>query len=624
MSLKSVIEKRASTQALIRNAPAEPKEPIKEPGEIKPEEDVQRIPDNNEVIHGNGFVYKYDYLLRRRREKRYARFTGFEPINELDSATNARRYRFGASKKQQLLQIEYKPNAQPYNVDDVKSFTPKQHEWRNNTVTNDDLREKSEDVIKSNNRLKLRRYIFVGDFLANINGMLYYSFPLILNVIWLIVSMVQHNFIGNVIAATLVLIDFLAVKAVCKSDSSAFIKVFATLTLITIPILTLILLNTNLPEIYELLDFWYILKLVLIYFCVYHFAKFYVVFALGYAQDVQADFGNVVKCKSGKPRVGKTSQGVHEATVLALLKWNQLQFDFWDWHSREAEILKRNNADELLEYHAIKESYAFYIVRTCIPCLWSNIGIEYGGRMSHKVTIEHIRGAERLPLYSVVFFDEIGAVLKAEMGKKGGDDRMYDVSDMFRLGGHFLKWAVICCEQDFNNFYIDCRRVVGVNELIESQTWVCKPWLASGLLNFFKFCIGDSLDDSVKRTPKLAKFVSTLDKFVKSIGFRRQVYRNIGNTQTGAEATFKDADGKTYDLGNKRVRYVPSSLIANYDDRAYKQEYFAYFDKKITGELHESLYIRATDIKYARQYVSETSLIGQKRKAQQNDIEKIA
>lgn len=622
MSLKDVVEKRASAQAQVTNPPKpEPEEPKKEPGE-KPEEDKQTIPETNDVIYGDNFVFKYDYCLRRRKEKRYANLKNFEKLSDVDSAKNSKRYRYKAERATLLL--PYKPNAQPYNIDDEKSFDSKQQSWRDNTVTTADLTAKTPDVVISKNSLGWWRYIFIGDFMANKNGMLYYSAPFILNVIWLLFSIFQNDFWGNLIVATFLLLDGLAFFAVIKGDDTKFLKVLCCIILLVLPFYLWFLGTQYFPEILEKLNAPYIFKLVLIYFCVYHFAKFYVVFALAYAQDVQADFGNVVKCKSGKPRVGKTSQGVHEATVLALMKWNQLQFDYWDWHSREDEILKRNNKDELLEYHAIKESYSFYIVRRCIPCLWSNIGIEYAGRMSHKVTLDHIRGAERLPLYSVVFFDEIGAVLKAEMGRRGGEDRMYDVSDMFRLGGHFLKWSVICCEQDFNNFYIDCRRVVGVNELIESQTWVCKPWLASGLLNFFEFLIGDSLDYKVKREPKLSSFVKHLKSFVRSIGFRRQVYRNIGNTQTGASTTFKDADGKTYDLGEKRVRYIPSSLICDYDERAYKALYFSYYDKTIRGELHHLLNISSNDIKYGRQYVSETPYVMKKRKAQQTKIEKIA
>lgn len=623
MSLKDVIQKRDINSAKKRNVPTETENKTEEPNDVK-ENDLQVVPATNEIVEGKNFLFRYDYLLCRRREKRYVKFNHFEKLNVLDSAKNARRFRFKEPAKAKPLLIEYKPNAQPFNIDDIKEFTPEQHKWRANTVTNEDLRTATPDVVKSKNSLGWRRYIFVNVFMSNINGMLYYSAPLILNVIWLIVSIVKFDFIGNLIAATCVLLDILGLKAIIKSDDKPFMKVFTVMLLLSLPLVALQVLYVNFNDIYKLLDFWYISKLVLIYFCIFYFARFYVLFALSYAQDVKADFGNVVKCKSGKPRVGKTSQGVHEATVLALLKWNQLQYDFWDWHSREAEILARNDVDELLEYHAIKESYSFYIVRTCIPCLWSNIGIELDGRMSHKVTLNHIRGAERLPLYSVIFFDEIGAVLKAEMGRRGGDDRMYDVSDMFRLGGHFLKWSVICCEQDFNNFYIDCRRVVGVNELILEQSWVGKPVFLLGLYNFLRFIVGDSLDVNVKRNKKFAAFMKKFKDFVFSIGFRRQIYCNIGNTQTGATSTFKDADGTVYDLGNKCVRYIPSNLIADYDDRAYKQDYFSYFDRTINGELHEKLHIKGYDFKTARQFVSETGFIRQKRKAQQDKLEKIA
>ena len=45
-------------------------------------------------------------------------------------------------------------------------------------------------------------------------------------------------------------------------------------------------------------------------------------------------------------------------------------------------------------------------------------------------------GLERLPLYSVLLIDEIGALLKPEDGlNKSGFEKPLDVSDMFRLGG---------------------------------------------------------------------------------------------------------------------------------------------------------------------------------------------
>ena len=94
-------------------------------------------------------------------------------------------------------------------------------------------------------------------------------------------------------------------------------------------------------------------------FCLSHFLTFYALFALSYAQDVAKATDNscVVECKAGDPGCGKTSQAVEDVFVMGLMKWRELQLDYWSWHSREKEILKRNDKNELLEYHEIKASY---------------------------------------------------------------------------------------------------------------------------------------------------------------------------------------------------------------------------------------------------------------------------
>ena len=347
----------------------------------------------------------------------------------------------------------------------------------------------------------------------------------------------------------------------------------------------------------------------------YHNGKFYAYFAIAYAGDCQLDFGNTVRINAGKPRSGKTSNAVHDGRILALKMWERLQYDFWDWHSREPEILARNDKDELLQYYEIKISYNFYVMRPCIPCLWSNIGIEDDrGYRCHKVTLAHLRGIERLPLYSVVVLDEIGAVLKAELSNDR-EGRPYDVSDMFRLGGPFLKWVVIACEQDFNNIYIDCRRVVGFNQLISGQEWVCRSGLLCGIYNFFKFIISDAMQKKQKRRPKLAHFMHGFERFVRSIGFRSYKLAYVSNTQTDAAISGASEDQKAMKIDGKARRIVPSSLAARYDDRAYKQLYPSYFDKEIKGELHPALHIRGTDTKYGRQFVNTSKAIEEKRGA---------
>ena len=348
-----------------------------------------------------------------------------------------------------------------------------------------------------------------------------------------------------------------------------------------------------------------------------------------YVQDLMSDFGNVLKIKCGKPRVGKTSQGIQEAKALALQMWRRLQYDYWKWHSREKEILERNNTKELLEWYAIKESYEFYTrepeagERKGIPCLWSNIGIEdAGGRASYEVTLEHIKGVSRLPLYSVVFFDEIGAVLKSELSLKKGE--FYDVSDMFRLGGQFVKWGVIACEQDPKNIYIDCRRVAGANELVKSQQWVCKPVVALAIFNFLKTWKIDNLDKGSKRQPKWAKFMIKFENFVKSIGFRRQIVSAMGNLETGSEAYVTGEGGERIPLGKNRIRYVASNISKYYDDRAYKELYPSFLFKKIEGKPFKALTINGFDLERSTQFVSSTEQLKALRDALSEKIKEIA
>ena len=501
-------------------------------------------------------------------------------------------------------------------------FTARQWKWKENVVTNNYLRKKTPDVIKSNNRLGLRRYLFVNEFLACKEGMFYYLLPLLTSLLFLFTNINKDNFVVNACVAWIVCFDMLLIYTLMKSKFVE-IKKFLIFGLILAVNITIFILAQFINGFYELLNLWFIFKLVVLVLSCFYFARFYVYFAMSYSADLKPDFGNVVKVISGPPGCGKTSKSVNESKVLALLKWQKLQLEFWLWHSREKQILKRNNQDELLEYHAIKESYAFYIIRPCIPCLWSNIAIEDDKeRRSFKITMDHIRGVERLPNHSVVLFDEIGAVLSNEMSKEKSAN--FDIADMFRLGRHFLNWIVICCEQDYNNVFISIRRVVGVNELLSSQEWVAKPVIAYGVLKFLEWWIADGLDWAVGRNPVIATIFQKFSKFVYSIGFRKYSYQSVGNTQTNNDTVVSDADQKVRVITKNRVRYVPSKLLAKYDDRAYKQLYPSYFDKTIKGSVHESLTIDGANVKYGGQFISGTPLTAEKREAVTSELEKVA
>ena len=124
-------------------------------------------------------------------------------------------------------------------------------------------------------------------------------------------------------------------------------------------------------------------------------------------------------------------------------------------------------------------------------------------------------------------------------------------------------------------------------------------------------CI-DGLDKKIKKTPKYAEFLFKLEKFCKSIGFRRIQYNYTQNTETGASVAGQNKDAKVEIIGRTRTRYCPSNLICNYDDRAYKQLYPSYFDKKIEGELHQFTHIDGFSPS-ARNFVNTTAEVTEKR-----------
>ena len=564
-------------------------------------------------VKSESFTAKVTTLSRSSERRRFT-------VNYAAARDNA----FTAVKAQGKLNyppaVRYELDALLYGKVDDTALNERQKRWRKNVVTSTSIREKTDDVVSSKNPLGNKRYVWFNAVAASKNGMLYYLAPMVLDVIFLIMNVAKYAFFENILVALVSLLAYKIVAAVIKNrERGAAVKSLVVGAVVAAYLGGMYALYRFVPSFWQKLHFGFTLKLFFMVFCLSHFLTFYALFALSYAQDVAKATDNscVVECKAGDPGCGKTSQAVEDVFVMGLMKWRELQLDYWSWHSREKEILKRNDKNELLEYHEIKASYNYYIMRACIPCVWSNICLtDSKGRTCSKVTVDHIRGIERLPLYSVVLFDEIGAVLKCELSNSKKE--YYDVSDMFRLGRHFLKWAVVCCEQDFNNIYIDCRRVVGRNVIISYQEWVCKPTVALWLYDFLKVAVTDTLDKKVGRNALAAVLMVKLKKFVYSIGFRKQVFKYARNTETGSEK--KAVKEKELKLSDAKVRYIPSKVICGYDDRAYRTNYASYYDKEIHGELFDRA---GADMAYNRQFVGETSLLNEKRTATDADIRKV-
>ncbi len=571
----------------------------------------------------------------REKPKEEVKETEKEPSNELkeDERQGVKKFylkRTGKGLQRYVRKQKHLPSTflEPDYIKKARLYkdplNEKQQQYKKDVLQMDDLLKPTPNVIKSNNRQGWHRYILWTELVACRNGFIYYTLPLIISIIFFLLNLTLHAFWVNAAFSMLILTDFLLIRHIIKNvtpDSSKFLMFILVAGLNV----AAYFLAIQYPDWLAGLDLWFAARMLLIVFSIYHFGKFYINFAIMYSHDCNLDFGNTVQIKAGKPRSGKTSSAVQDAIILAKMKWQELQYDYWLVTSTEAKTLAAKEPEKLLNREEIILSYNFYIMRPCIPCLWSNIGVfDKKGRACHKVTLEHVKGLSRLPVYSVVLLDEIGAMLKADDGlNKSGVEKPLDISDMFRLGGHFLRWVVIGCEQDFNHIYIDCRRVVGFNQVIQGQEWICRPQLIYGIFKTLKFFISDGLDKTCKKSPKIATFMMKFEKFVKSIGFRKIKYGFATNTETNAGLAAVDADTQLVKIGKDKTRICPSNLAANYDDRAYKQKYASYFDKVIRGELHTHKCIDASDENTAA-FVNTTVALSEKREAQKDKIREIA
>ena len=472
------------------------------------------------------------------------------------------------------------------------------------TVTYEDLFKATPKVIKNNNYQHLYEYLFIKEFEACKNGFLYYLLPLFLGVIGIIISFLQGaHILYNCLSAVVVLCAVLVILPVFK-DATLTVGALILRTLgFVLIVVGAVLVLAFVPEIRLQINVYIVFRLLVIVFDLYYTIKFYAIFIKMYLDDCKTNFANVVTVNAGQPRVGKTSEAVNEAIVLAHLQYGRLIKEFKRWQSREEKIFKRANFEEIIYYNHLKESYSINTMSPCIPCLFSSTGIEDAkGRRSHELELDHIRGLKKLPLYAVLFMDEIGAYIKAELAQD--KERPYDISDMFRLGGHYLKWIVLASEQDFSNIYIDCRRVVGYNRIVLSQEKVNNPILLQKLYDFLTFFEKENSLTKIKRTPKWSAFLDKLESLINSIGFRKYTFSYISNTETGAEVK---------NVKSRKSKYAPACLLGKYAQEAFRYQYPALYDKGIEFKVHNSLYIDFMD-GTGEQFVSKTKTVAEKRK----------
>ena len=82
-------------------------------------------------------------------------------------------------------------------VEEAKKHSVKYYKYQNAVLTNEKLRKPTEKVVKNKNPQGLSRYIFISELVACKNGLLYYTLPLIVNIIFLIINLFCIEFLPD-------------------------------------------------------------------------------------------------------------------------------------------------------------------------------------------------------------------------------------------------------------------------------------------------------------------------------------------------------------------------------------------------------------------------------------------
>ncbi|MEG1535939.1 MAG: zonular occludens toxin domain-containing protein, partial [Clostridia bacterium] len=298
------------------------------------------------------------------------------------------------------------------------------------------------------------------------------------------------------------------------------------------------------------------------------------------------DLSDRVFTKCGKPRCGKSSSGAFLVMFMAYLAWKKLSMEIivYRWKLYHHKL----NDDGKKKYVRAMESYVFYKnhIDTNIPCLFSNMPMKVGNRLSFGLSELHLLQIERLPYCTVIYIDEVGTVYSQELFKLDDDG---NISDPLRLCGHY-GWWLVGTEQEMTNIYKDFRRVVSYNEIIEKQK-ACGHSIILFIL--------DKLFESLVRLSNKSKGkeISAIKQsnLVRCYIYVHKIYWYIGWRHYKSRKTNGDCDnGNAKQNLGKLSYYLPSSLNCKYDDE-YCFELYKCKDKRVYYEENKSSMLAVSD-----------------------------
>lgn len=272
--------------------------------------------------------------------------------------------------------------------------------------------------------------------------------------------------------------------------------------------------------------------------------------------------GRMIK-NVGPPGCGKTFTGSNIAYSLALSRWEDLKTDYFTARTMVKEWVKNFDDEKLIAFEALKQSYEFFAANEdrFIPCLISTIPLrEYQtGRMSYRLTPAVYAMVQRIPEYSVLFNDEIGATFNCHDSLSIEDD----VQDFNRFIRQMIDAVGINTEQGDDGDAKTFRKSTDYYNYLGGQEWLLRPkWLEKRFERkkdkYFKRLFGGKLSE--EKALYIGQKLYYMKAYIKTIGFRRIPHE------------LKSAGAGLFE-GVKEDYIFPAIGCVQYNDRAFRGAY---------------------------------------------------
>ena len=318
------------------------------------------------------------------------------------------------------------------------------------------------------------------------------------------------------------------------------------------------------------------------FFSVFHAAN-----AVEKFEDSIKPFTNALTVAHGAPGTGKSSSSGYAFVVSARIMAFELKWKYITMSFRAKEIEEGDDEQLKKDWLNVKESYEFYSTHDGAWCAAANVPIVIDGKYVYELEYEHSTMEKRLPLYTVLYYDEAGAIFDNLMYRsKGKKDphRILSVSDFYRLIRHF-GYCSYMCEQSESGIFKDIRNIAAINRSYRSQTGVGQAVLLNKVYEKIRDTYVFS-NGKKKLTAKKFRFIIWLKRLINKIGFRRYVYTDLGNTESAVQM-----------ISGQKIMYLPASLNYTYDDQCFRNLNEALI-RDISLDIWEVLTIPSGDKRY--------------------------